>query len=360
MKKTTVLILFGGASSEHEVSCVSAASVIKNCDRGKYEILTVGITREGQWYLYSGHEAKIENGLWEKEREHLVPAVVSPDRETHGLAVFEKGGVSPIRVDCAFPVLHGKNGEDGTIQGLFTLAGIPFVGPGVGASANCMDKSVTKKLVEGSGIAQARHVTVLRHEFYQDKNKLILKIEECFQGEYPLFVKPASSGSSVAVSKTEGRGALLKALELAACHDEKIIVEEFIRGQEIEVAVLGNRRPVASVPGEIVPSNDFYDYNAKYIDNASKLFIPARLRDPDAAGRLREAAVTVFRSCGCRGMARVDFFLQNDTGVVFNEINTIPGFTGISMYPKLFEYGGMPYKELISRLISLALEDHEG
>ena len=257
-------------------------------------------------------------------------------------------------IDVVFPVLHGEHGEDGTVQGLLRLAGLPFVGPDVAASAVCMDKTLTKLVADHAGIRQAAWELVNASALRGDCTRLLERLEARFA--YPMFVKPAGTGSSVGVSKALDRAALERALRDAAKFDKKVLVEEFIDGQEVEVAVLGNDAPAASVCGEIVAGADFYDYEAKYISDCAKLVIPARL-DETVSERVRDTAIRAYRALGCRGLSRVDFFVtRKDREVVFNEINTIPGFTSISMYPKLFEASGIPYPELLDRLIELAME----
>lgn len=358
MKKQNVVVLFGGVSSEHQVSCVSAASILKNADKEKYNLLPVGITKDGQWFLYeSDNTEPLENGVW-LDSECLTPAILSPDRKTHGLVVFRGGGLETVYVDCVFPVLHGANGEDGTMQGLLEIAGIPYVGPGVAASANGMDKSITKIIAKHAGVRQAEFYLALRSEFEKGANAVTEAAENTI-GSYPVFVKPCSSGSSVGVSKAKDRETLKKGLADAFKHDSKVLVEEFIDGHEVEVAVLGNDEPIASIAGEVAPTQEFYTYDAKYRDDSSALYIPARI-DDKAMQTVREAAVKVYRALGCEGLSRVDFFCTyKDDEIVFNEINTIPGFTSISMYPKLFQHGGLAYAALIDRLIALAMEKTE-
>ncbi|MCX7615718.1 MAG: D-alanine--D-alanine ligase [Clostridiales bacterium] len=353
MSGINLLVLFGGVSTEHEVSRISAASVMSRLDRDKYNLMPVGITKSGQWFLYGDSDFEaVSNGLWEKSEKNL-PAILSTSRGD-GLVVFGKQTVAKIPVDCIFPVLHGANGEDGTMQGLFEVAGIPYVGCSVGASANGMDKAVTKILVEPYQVEQADYILVQKHLFDTSPEISIEKIESKFA--YPVFVKPSSSGSSVGVSKAKDRSELKNALIEAFKYDRKVLVEEMIVGKEVEVAVLGNLDPIASVPGEIEPSREFYSYEAKYLDNSSGLYIPARIPD-ETKEIVQKKAIDVYRALGCRGLSRVDFFVRNsDNQVIFNEINTIPGFTSISMYPKLFEASGISYSELLDRLISLAME----
>ena len=353
MKKLSVCVLFGGRSPEHEVSLRSAESVLNNLDKTKYNLFPVGITKSGDWVLYGGDDySKLPSGEWsacEKNRR----AVISPVRG-QGLLTFEGDCVVRERIDVVFPVLHGENGEDGAMQGLLQLAGIPYVGPNVAASAACMDKTLTKLVADSVGVRQAAWQLVTARELENNAEGVMDAVEKRFS--YPVFVKPAGTGSSVGVAKAKNRDALLLALENAAKFDKKILVEEFINGHEVEVAVLGNDAPAASICGEIDSGTEFYDYDAKYISDCARLYIPARI-DEETAERVREAAVKVYQAMGCRGLSRVDFFVTYDKNeVVFNEINTIPGFTSISMYPKLFGASGIPYSELLDRLLELAVE----
>ncbi|MBR2731305.1 MAG: D-alanine--D-alanine ligase [Clostridia bacterium] len=351
--KTTVLVLFGGVSGEHDVSLVSAASVMRNMDQNKYEILPMGITGDGRSFLYTGPLDEIEQNRWEQDAAHLTPAVISPDRGHHGILLLRGKEFEIVRVDVVFPVLHGKNGEDGTMQGLLTLAGLPFVGCGVTASADCMDKAVTNALADIYGIPQAKWISFSRHEYERDPAACLRQAETL---GFPLFVKPANAGSSLGVSKVTAPAALAAACEEAFRHDEKLVLEEGILGHEVECAVLGNEDPLASVVGEIEACNDFYDYDAKYLAGTSRLLIPAPLSE-ETAQAVRAMAVKAFRAMGCRGLSRVDFFVRGSDGaVLLNEINTIPGFTSISMYSKLFAASGIPYAELIDRLIACATE----
>lgn len=349
-------IIFGGLSSEHEISCLSAAAVLRNLDGSKYRAWPVGITREGRWFLYENADPdKVENQAWEKEPS-LTPALLSPDRSIHGLTVLRETGAEHVRLDCVFPVLHGFGGEDGTIQGLCTLAGIPFVGPGVAASANAMDKSLTKLIVETTGVPQAAYYLARADTFAKAPEAVAQAAAEKL-GAWPVFVKPCSSGSSVGVTRADDLPQLLEGLREAFRWDRKVLVEAFIDGHEIEVAVLGNDAPTASVAGEIAPTQTFYTFDAKYRDESSALYIPAHIPD-DAMATVRESAIRVYTALGCKGLSRVDFFCTyQDNKIVFNEINTIPGFTSISMYPKLFDYAGIPFPALIDRLIELAMEE---
>lgn len=356
MKKLSVCILFGGMSPEHEVSLRSAESVLNHIDHSKYNVFPVGITKEGDWILFTGKDySMLPSGEWKTYPENRR-AAISPVRG-QGLLSFEGDCVVRERIDVVFPVLHGENGEDGTMQGLLKLAGIPYVGPQVAASAVAMDKTLTKLVCDQEKVPQAAWQLVRRSELENRMEEIIRCLESRFP--YPMFVKPAGTGSSVGVSKAADGEALRRALIAAAVYDEKILVEEFIRGKEIEVAVMGNESPVASVCGEIDSGAEFYDYEAKYITDTSVAYIPARIPE-DVAEAVREQAVKVYMAIGCRGLSRVDFFVTDgDNRIVFNEINTIPGFTSISMYPKLFAASGIPYTQLIDELIDLAMEGRE-
>lgn len=353
MKSLSVCILFGGVSPEHEVSLRSAESVLNNIDESKYNVFPVGITKEGKWILYGGKDySDLPSGRWLTHPDNRQ-AAISPIRG-QGLLTFEGDCVVRQQIDVVFPVLHGENGEDGTIQGLLQLAGIPYVGPHVAASAVAMDKTLTKLVVDQAGITQAAWKLVRRADMGSRMEATLEALEARFA--YPMFVKPAGTGSSVGVSKATEREDLKKALLEAGKYDDKVLVEEFIRGREIEVAVMGNESPVASVCGEIDSGADFYDYDAKYITDTSVSYIPARIPE-DVAETVRDTAVKVYKAIGCQGLSRVDFFVTwQENRVVFNEINTIPGFTSISMYPKLFGASGVPYSQLIDKLLELALE----
>jgi D-alanine-D-alanine ligase len=353
MKKLSVCILFGGISPEHEVSLRSAESVLNNIDKEKYNIFPVGITKEGDWILFGGEDySMLPNGSWKNHPDNRR-AAISPVRG-QGLLSFEGDCVVRERIDVVFPVLHGENGEDGAMQGLLQMAGIPYVGPHVAASAVAMDKTLTKLVVDHAGVPQAAWKLVRRNELRNHMENTLTALENRFS--YPMFVKPAGTGSSVGVSKAADRDALRKALEFAAKYDDKILVEEFIHGREIEVAVMGNENPVASIAGEIDSGADFYDYEAKYVTDTSVAYIPARIPE-DVEEIVREAAVKVYSAIGCQGLSRVDFFVTyEENRVVFNEINTLPGFTSISMYPKLFAASGIEYTDLIDELLKLAME----
>ena len=352
MRKTNVCILFGGISPEHKVSLRSAQSVLNNIDKEKYQVYPVGITMEGEWIFFGGEDySMLPAGTWMNHPANC-PAAISPVKG-QGLLCFTQEGVTAVKIDVAFPVMHGENCEDGAMQGLLKLAGIPCVGPNVAASAVAMDKTLTKLVVDHAGVPQAAWHLVRR----SDLNRLE-EVMDILEGRfaYPMFVKPAGTGSSVGVSKAADRKALAAALENAAKFDDKVLVEEFIHGREIEVAVLGNENPQASICGEIDSGADFYDYDAKYITDTSTAYIPARIPE-DVQAQVREEAVKVYTAIGCQGLSRVDFFVTFEGNrMVFNEINTLPGFTSISMYPKLWEATGIPYSRLIDELLKLAVE----
>ncbi|MBR3692782.1 MAG: D-alanine--D-alanine ligase [Clostridia bacterium] len=353
MDKKTVLLLFGGISTEHEVSCVSAATVAENISRERYRLITVGITCDGRWLLWEGGSDGMRDRSWEKA-EGLASACLLPDAGHKSLCIFREGGVELCRVDCVFPVLHGIGGEDGTVQGLCRLAGIPCVGCGVAASAVCMDKAITKAVAAQAGLSQARWIVA---EPGAAAEETAARVEAAFA--YPVFVKPANAGSSVGISKVRTREELPDALSVAAAVDPKVVIEEMVVGQEVEVAVLGNREPMASIVGEVAAVDGFYSYSGKYLDNTSGIFIPARL-PAEWAERVRTEAIRAYRALDCRGFSRADFFVTAEGKVIFNEINTIPGFTSISMYPKLMEASGIPCGELVDRLIALACEAEGG
>ena len=353
MRKLNVCVLFGGMSPEHEVSLRSAESVLNNLNKEKYNIFPVGITKDGNWILYGGTDySLLPTGQWQECPDNRK-AAISPIRG-QGLLSFEGDCVVRELIDVVFPVLHGENGEDGAMQGLLQLAGIPYVGPHVAASAVAMDKTLTKLVVDQASVPQAAWLLVRNSELQNRMDAVLDGIEEQFQ--YPVFVKPAGTGSSVGVSKASDRETLRDALLQAGIYDEKILVEEFINGREVEVAVMGNDSPMASVCGEIDSGAEFYDYNAKYVTDTSVAYIPARIPE-NVAEQVRDLAVKVYNAVGCHGLSRVDFFVTyEENRVVFNEINTLPGFTSISMYPKLFGASGIPYDQLLDALLQLALE----
>jgi D-alanine-D-alanine ligase len=387
MKKLRVGVLFGGRSGEHEVSLLSAASVLKAIDKKKYDVVPIGITKKGRW-VTAAHAERLLKGqsfgphpprplragdpettsaaaVLAKGEGVVVPPI--PGENHSALVPFEtasselQAAHSSIDVDIIFPILHGTFGEDGTIQGLLELADIPYVGAGVLGSAAGMDKDVMKRLFRDAGIPIVKYITVLRSAWRTEPKKVRQQVEKALR--YPVFVKPANLGSSVGISKVHGASELAAGMDEAARFDRKLIVEQGVGGskgkaREIECSVLGNDNPIASVPGEVVPIKEFYDYNAKYLDKGSGLIIPADL-PPKKQEEVRRLAIAAFEAVDCAGLARVDFLMDPRTGRTYvNEINTIPGFTSISMYPKLWAATGIPYAELIDRLIQLGLERH--
>ncbi len=349
--KLKVGVIFGGRSGEHEVSLVSATSIINALDKNKYEVTAIGITKDGRWFAGSDVLELFKSAKTPGDNEE-VSILPAPNKK--GLFHLSTGKITPL--DVIFPVLHGTFGEDGTIQGLFEMAGLPYVGAGVIGSSVGMDKIVQKDIAKVNGINVSPAVWFLSQEFKDEADKVVKRIES--ELKYPLFVKPANSGSSVGISKAHDRNELKESIADAVRYDRRVIVENSVeKAREIEVAVLGNDDLIASVPGEVVPSNEFYDYDAKYVDGKSKTLIPAGL-PKDAERKVREMAIKAFKMLDLCGMARVDF-LVTKSGVYFNEVNTIPGFTSISMYPKLMEASGVPYSKLLDELIALAIARFE-
>ena len=374
-KKLRVGILFGGRSGEHEVSLLSAASILHAIDRRRFDVVPIGITREGRWLAAADAHSLLE-GTHPTSARHLragdpeatpgarllhegIPTLLAPEPRSSAALVDSQ----EKSLDVVFPVLHGTFGEDGTIQGLFELAGIAYVGSGVLGSSTGMDKDAMKRLFAQAGLPIVKHVTLLRSEWERSPRKAVAAIESALR--YPVFVKPANLGSSVGISKVHDRKELGPALTLAARYDRKLVIEEGVGGprakaRELEVAVLGNDDPKASVVGEIIPGKEFYDYEAKYLSEGSVPVIPAKLTRAQSA-QIRAMAIQAFRACDLAGLARVDFLMEpgGRQRIYLNEVNTLPGFTQISMYPKLWEATGIPYRDLITRLIELALERHQ-
>jgi D-alanine-D-alanine ligase len=352
-KKLHVAVIFGGRSGEHEVSLMSARSVLSVLDPARYEVTQVGITHEGTWLTGADVLEKFENS----KLQGLLPVHVSPDPSERGIYILE--GLSGLKkwtdVDVYFPVLHGTFGEDGTLQGLFEMADVAYVGAGVVGSSVGMDKGVFKDVMIANNIPVVEMMLVMRTEIERDMASVIQKAEQI--GDYPLFTKPANLGSSVGVTKCNNRSDLQEGLMEAAAFDRRILIQKGVKNvREIEVSVLGNDEPIASICGEVLPSREFYSYESKYIDGTSGLIIPAPLPE-EISGCIRKYAVRAYKAIDCAGMARVDFFVEKDTNKVYlNELNSIPGFTKISMYPKLWEASGMPYNKLVDRLIELAME----
>ncbi|MBS7298227.1 MAG: D-alanine--D-alanine ligase [Eubacteriales bacterium] len=352
MAKLKVCVIFGGKSPEHDISLKSATSVISNLDKDKYDIYMVGITKNGEWYYYTGDVSELEGDNWLRDNAKLNKAIISPDSNDKALIVFD-GEPEFIKLDVVFPILHGENGEDGTLQGLLELSGIKYIGMGVLSSAVSMDKAYTKIIFKHAGIPQADWVTVIDREMMNEA-EVCDRIENKLG--YPCFVKPCNTGSSVGVGKAHDRAELSQMLENAFKYDRKVIVEEFIDGHEVECALLGNGEPDASCIGEIIPTVEFYDFDAKYKDSSTVLKIPAEIPD-DTVNVIKEYAKKAFVALDGSGLTRADFFVKySDGSVVINEVNTLPGFTNISMYPKLWQAEGMTYSGLLDELIKLGLE----
>jgi len=350
--KLRVVLLFGGRSGEHEVSLNSAQSIFKAIDRTRYHVETVGINKQGQWFWGVLPETLIKEGFPSTDHAHQVTLVIDPSNP-HFMALDGYSLPNHGQFDVIFPVLHGPYGEDGTIQGLLEMANAPYVGSGVLGSSLGMDKDRMKAVFHEKELPQARYVTLLRSDLLSRRETCLDEIEVTIG--YPCFVKPANLGSSVGISKARNRQELITAVDVATEFDRKIVVEQNIIGQEIEVAVLGNDTPKASIPGEIKPAHEFYSYEAKYSNIGSSLLIPAPLEESIIV-RIKEMAIDAFRAVEASGLSRVDFFVTPKNEIFLNEINTLPGFTEISMYPKLWEASGIPYSELIHQLILLGLE----
>ncbi len=351
--KLRVGVILGGRSGEHEVSITSACCVIDAMDRDKYEVVPIGITKQGSWFAFGDVLGGLRSGMIE-DRALSIALVGEPSRR--GIFAIDASAPRWQELDVIFPVLHGPYGEDGTLQGLLEMVDIPYVGAGVLGSALAMDKVMTKVVLDAKGLPIVDYVTFLRRDWGRDRESTLKTLERKLP--YPYFVKPANLGSSVGISKAHDREELIAAVDVAIRYDRRVLVERGLDVREIECGVLGNDEPIVSLPGEIVPCNEFYDYRAKYLDDRSDLIIPARLPE-GVQGRIRQLAASTFLAVEAAGMARVDLFIdRNDGALYINELNTIPGFTPISMYPKLWEASGVSYPELIDRLISLALERH--
>ena len=353
-EKMCVVLLFGGMSSEHEVSRVSVGNFVNNIDREKYEVLTVGITKEGRWLYTEATAAQMADGSWEELAGNMA-CVISPDRADHGMILFTpEGHVEKVHVDVVIPVLHGLWGEDGTVQGLLELAGIPYVGCGVLASAVCMDKAVANALFEANGVPHTRWLAADRWEIESDLEGVCEGVEKKLG--WPVFVKPANAGSSVGISKAANKEELIHAMEVALHEDDKVVFERFVEGQEVECAVLGNDELLSTRPGEILAGAEFYTFDDKYKNGVSRTLIPANLSE-EKLEEVRRNAEAAYRALGCQGLSRCDFFVEKGTGrVLCNELNTLPGFTAISMYPKLMESAGLDLPTLCLRLVKLAME----
>ncbi|MDD5823248.1 MAG: D-alanine--D-alanine ligase [Firmicutes bacterium] len=355
--KLTIGVVFGGQSDEYDVSLHSAANVIKAFDEDKYELVKIGITKRGQWYVTKAKSDEIADDKWTYCSN--TRCIVPHDPTIGGIYMFnDNERITIKKIDCFFPVLHGDHGEDGEIQGLFSLAQIPFVGSGVKASANCMDKSSTKALASLVGVDMAEHYLVRRKAWDRDAKNVIERIEAQFEDRLPLFVKPCSAGSSVGVTKVKSYAELGPAIRCALEHDDKVLVEECIVGREFEVAVMGNSLPYASRIGEILSAGEFYDYESKYTNPESMTRVVEDIPE-EKMDEIREKAIRLYRGLDCRGLARVDFFYTAEGKVYFNEINTLPGFTDISMYPSLWNSEGVTTTELVDRLVTYAMREHE-
>lgn len=361
MSKLNIGLIFGGQSSEHEVSCASAASIIKNIDNKKYDVTKIWIDKSGVWYVYQGPVEHIENAELGKNPAdaEFIPAVLSPCSVTGGLFLLDKQNhkYSVLKLDCIIPIIHGTTGEDGVLQGLLELSHIPYVGCKTASSAVCMDKAITKVILDAKGIKQADWLLLYKSELENNIETALDKT--CGKFSFPIFVKPAGTGSSVGVSKAYDRDGLKEALLKACKYDSKVLAEEFIDGREIEIAILETNRTgkyelIVSHCGEVKPGSDFYDYDDKYKNGVSSTVIPAEIPH-EIAEKLRKSACDIFRYLDCRGFARCDFFLKGEQ-IVFNEVNTLPGFTKISMYPQLIGELGINYSDLISRLIEFAMQ----
>ena len=341
-----LIILFGGRSAEYEVSLLSAYNIIKAVDDGKYSLIKIGMTKEGEWYEYSGDNEKIKNGQWIADKENLGATGLLPHK---GIYSEKQKRIIPNTVPV-FPAVHGSYCEDGKLQGLLDMCGFDYVGPKTTASAVCMDKHITKLIMNSYGIPQADFILITKHNRV-DAEKLVAA-----KFKYPVFVKPANAGSSVGSSKVKSADELGAAIDTSLSYDGKVLVEEYIQGKEVEVAVMGNDEPFTSRPGEICPNSDFYDYDTKYKTDTAAYYIPARI-SAETEEKIKEYALTIYKAADCRCLSRVDFFVCDNGRIVFNEINTLPGFTSISMYPSLMQAYGFTYAEIIEKLVQLSKEN---
>ena len=347
MKK--IAVLFGGCSGEYSVSLHSAAAVIRHLDGFKYDVLLIGITRQGQWFKYGGSIEKIEEDTWAAD-ESCVPACISPSREVHGVLILHPAGTESVYVDAVFPVMHGKNGEDGTLQGLLELAGIPFTGCGMLSSALCMDKHRAHQIAETAGVLTPKAIILKEQD---DLSEALLDMKSF---KFPLFVKPACSGSSLGITRAENEDAVSEAVQEAFRHGTKVLIEEAVEGFEVGCAILGNHTLTLGKVDEIELTDNFFDYTEKYTLKSAVIHMPARITGQKAR-QIKETAVVLYRALECRGFARVDLFLTPEGEIIFNEINTIPGFTAHSRYPSMLKGIGMPFEEILDKIIALALEE---
>ncbi len=354
MVKKNIAVLFGGASNEHEISCLSAFSVINGIDEKNYNIHKIGITKKGEWFLFHGQVQNVKDGSWVKGP--CTPCAFAPGRNFNGLTLFESDTFKVLPIDVIIPILHGKNAEDGTIQGLLELCNIPYVGCDTLSSAICMDKIIANCVMSANDIPHCKWDYMLKSEM-ENFDEIEKRVSEKLS--YPIFVKPSASGSSVGISKATDKQSLKKAVELALQHDDRILFEEFINGQEVECAVIGNDDVKSTLPGEILASKEFYDYEDKYLSGQSKTAIPANLNN-EKLNEIKLLAEKAYKALACKGLSRVDFFVEKNTGKVYlNEINTMPGFTNISMYPKMMINSGYTFSSLFDALIKLAVQRHE-
>ncbi|MCM2677907.1 D-alanine--D-alanine ligase family protein [Alkalicoccobacillus plakortidis] len=353
MERRTIAILFGGVSTEHEVSLQSAAAVIESIPAAKYHVIKIGITKNGRWYKFDGISQQIKDKSWEKS-PFLRRVVISPDHQKPGLIVLDEAEHTYLHIDCYFPVLHGKNGEDGTIQGLFDISNVPYVGCGTLSSALCMDKVFAQQIVKSVGLRTTEFIFFHQHQYCS------LDVEAWAKEKvgYPIFVKPANSGSSYGITKASNDLELRAAIERAFIFDEKVLCEGAIKGMEVGCAVYGNESPETGLIGEIEPSKEFLDFDDKYLLGEIKQYVPAR-QEQHVLNKVQELGIQIYQLLGCKGLARVDFFVQGDGAIIFNEINTMPGFTTSSRYPKMIEASGISYSELLDELIELAIRRGE-
>ncbi len=346
MEKKKIAVLFGGCSTEYSVSLQSAYAVLSNLNMDRYDIIPIGITREGEWFRYLGDFENISRDMWREDRDNCIPAIISPDKKVSGIIEFIKGGIRYTKLDGVFPILHGKNGEDGTVQGLVELAGIPLIGCNTLSSSLCMDKDRTHRIVQGIGVHIPKGV-VIQPYFNEEDIHLLTK-----DLKYPLFVKPVKAGSSYGITKIHYKKDLIDAVENAFEHDNEVIVEENIHGFEVGCAIIGNDELIVGRVDEIELTDGFFDYEEKYTLKTSKIHMPARI-DENTEKEIQETAKNIYKALGCSGFARVDMFLTTDGRIVFNEVNTIPGFTSHSRYPNMMKGIGMSYGEILDRLIEL-------
>ena len=344
MGKKSIAIIFGGCNTEYEVSLSSAYSVIKHMNKNLYNIYLVGITQKGEWFLYKGPIENIKNNTWFSSN-HCNKAVISPNRSDHGLIVFKENSIEIIHIDCVLPILHGKNGEDGTLQGLIELSGIQLIGCNALSSAICMDKDIAHTIIKSIGIKVAPSVVIKQNDCIKEK---IAQVETL---QYPLFVKPVKSGSSIGITKVHNKDSLIQSINTAFTFDDKVIVEEMIKGVEVGCAILGNSNPIVGEVDEVEVLSDFLNYDSKYLDSTSIVHVPARI-DSNVKTQIRETALKIYKALDCKDFARIDMFLSSDGNIYFNEVNTIPGFTPHSRYPSMLNAVGLSFEEILNKAIA--------